>query len=132
MIVEHPIKRIYFLAICGTAMASLAAMLKQKGYKVYGSDENLYPPMSTFLEEQQIPVSRGFDPAHLDPAPDLVVVGNVISRGNAEIEEILDRKIPYISLPGALREFCDPRQTLHCGDRHPRQDDHLIHAGMGV
>ncbi|HPR86631.1 MAG TPA: UDP-N-acetylmuramate:L-alanyl-gamma-D-glutamyl-meso-diaminopimelate ligase [bacterium] len=99
-------QRIYFLAICGTAMASLAAMLKHKGYTVYGSDSGIYPPMSDFLAEQGIAAFSGFDPAHLDPAPDLVVVGNVISRGNVEIEEILDRRIPYISLPDALREFC--------------------------
>ena len=99
-------KRIYFLAICGTAMASLAAMLKAKGYHVYGSDSSIYPPMSDFLHDQGIEAFTGFDPAHLNPAPDLVVVGNVISRGNVEIEEILDRRIPYTSLPSALLEFC--------------------------
>ncbi len=99
------INRIYFLAICGSAMASLAVMLKSQGYDVYGSDEGVYPPMSTFLAENNIPVFQGFDPAHLQPAPDLVVVGNVISRGNVEIEEILDRHLPYISLPDAIREF---------------------------
>ncbi len=97
--------RIYFLAICGTAMASLAAMLKTKGYEVYGSDEGVYPPMSHFLTQQNIPVFDGFDPAHLNPAPDMVIVGNVISRGNVEIEEILDRHIPYMSLPETLRDF---------------------------
>ncbi len=86
-------------------MASLAAMFKQKGFYVYGSDEGVYPPMSTFLQEQEIGVYQGFDPAHLEPAPDLVVVGNVISRGNVEIEEILARHIPYISLPNALAEY---------------------------
>jgi UDP-N-acetylmuramate: L-alanyl-gamma-D-glutamyl-meso-diaminopimelate ligase len=98
-------KRIYFLAICGTAMASLAAMMKAKGYEVYGSDEGVYPPMSDFLAEQGIAAFEGFDAAHLDPRPDLVIVGNVISRGNVEIEEILDQHIPYMSLPEALREF---------------------------
>ncbi len=98
--------KIYFLAICGTAMASLAAMLKQMGYEVYGSDSGVYPPMSTFLEQQGIPVFDGFHPSHLDSGPDLVVIGNVISRGNVEIEEILDRHIPYLSLPDALRELC--------------------------
>ena len=93
------------MAICGTAMASLAAMLKAKGHDVYGVDEGVYPPMSTFLQEQGIPVYQGFDPAHLDPAPDLVIVGNVISRGNVEVEEVLDRHIPYTSLPSALAEF---------------------------
>lgn len=99
------IKRIYFLAICGTAMASLAAMFKSKGYEVYGSDENVYPPMSTFLAEQGIPVFEGFDPAHLEPAPDLVVIGNVMSRGNPEVEAILSRRLRYTSLPQALKEF---------------------------
>jgi len=99
------VKKIYFLAIAGTAMASLAAMMKEKGYEVYGSDDGIYPPMSTFLAENNIPVFDGFDPSHLSPKPDLVVVGNVISRGNVEIEEILARHIPYISLPDAIREF---------------------------
>ncbi|MBN1561134.1 UDP-N-acetylmuramate:L-alanyl-gamma-D-glutamyl-meso-diaminopimelate ligase, partial [candidate division KSB1 bacterium] len=98
-------KRIYFLAICGTAMASLAAMMKARGYDVYGVDEDIYPPMSDFLAEQRIKVFSGFDRKNLATAPDLVVVGNVISRGNVEIEEILNRHIPYISLPDALREF---------------------------
>lgn len=104
MELEHK-KKIYFLAICGTAMASLAAMLKTKGYEVYGSDEGVYPPMSDFLTEQNIPAFDGFNVGNLTPTPDLVVVGNVISRGNVEIEEILDRHIPYISLPDALRDF---------------------------
>jgi UDP-N-acetylmuramate: L-alanyl-gamma-D-glutamyl-meso-diaminopimelate ligase len=99
------VKRIYFLAVCGTAMASLAAMLRKKGYSVYGCDENVYPPMSTFLKENDIPVFLGYDISHLNPAPDLVIVGNVISRGNKEIEEILARHIPYLSLPEAIREF---------------------------
>ncbi|MDZ7315863.1 MAG: UDP-N-acetylmuramate:L-alanyl-gamma-D-glutamyl-meso-diaminopimelate ligase [candidate division KSB1 bacterium] len=105
MMVLQEIKRIYFLAIGGTAMGSLAALLKQKGYEVYGSDENVYPPMSDFLHEQQIPVISGFRVENLTPPPDLVIVGNVISRGNVEIEEILDRRIPYLSLPDAVREF---------------------------
>lgn len=87
-------------------MASLAAMLKQMGYRTSGSDSGVYPPMSTFLEEQNISFFSGFDPVHLDAMPDLIVVGNVISRGNVEIEEILNRQLPYISLPDALREFC--------------------------
>ena len=98
-------KRIYFLAICGTAMASLAAMMKARSYEVYGSDNGVYPPMSDFLAEQGIEAFNGFDARHLDPRPDLVIVGNVISRGNVEVEEVLDQHIPYMSLPDALREF---------------------------
>jgi len=105
LLVSQNIKKIYFLALCGTGMASLAAMMKQKGYTVYGSDKSVYPPMSDFLAEQKIPIYDGFEPAHLDPAPDLVVVGNVISRGNSELEYLLNEKIPYMSLPDVLREF---------------------------
>ena len=86
-------------------MASLAAMMKEKGFDVYGVDEGVYPPMSDFLAAQGITAFEGFDAAHLDPAPDLVIVGNVISRGNVEVEEVLDRRIAYMSLPEALREF---------------------------
>ncbi len=106
MLIERKPKNIYFLAICGTAMASLAAMLKQMGYQVTGSDAGIYPPMSTFLEKEKIPLKTGYAVEHLTPEPDLVIVGNAISRGNVEIEAILNRHIPYMSLPDALREFC--------------------------
>lgn len=97
-------KRIYFIAICGTAMASLASMLKAKGHTVYGSDENIYPPMSTFLRNQGINILEGFHAAHLKPAPDLVVIGNAMSRGNPEVEFVLENKIPYQSLSVVLKE----------------------------
>lgn len=99
------IKSVYLIAICGTGMAALAGMLKQQGVHVSGSDENVYPPMSTLLHDLGIPVFRGFDESHLDPPPDLVVVGNAMSRGNPEVEAVLERKLLYTSLPAALREF---------------------------
>ncbi len=99
------VRNIYLIAVCGTGMASLAAMLKHRGYHVSGSDENVYPPMSTFLEEQGIPVHQGFDASHLQPHPDLVIIGNAMSRGNPEVEYVLDAHLPYMSLPDALREF---------------------------
>jgi UDP-N-acetylmuramate: L-alanyl-gamma-D-glutamyl-meso-diaminopimelate ligase len=105
MLFRSEIKNIYFLAIAGTAMASLAAMFKSLGFNVYGTDKDVYPPMSTFLKEQGIQFFEGFSPSHLDPEPDLVVVGNVISRGNPEIEVILERHLAHISLPDAIREF---------------------------
>ena len=86
-------------------MAAVAAMMKEMGYDVSGSDQDVYPPMSTFLYERDIPVYSGFDPVHLEPAPDVVVVGNAISRGNTELEEILTRRIPMMSLPDSIREF---------------------------
>jgi len=93
------------IAICGTGMAALAGMLKEKGVQVRGSDQNVYPPMSTFLHDLGIPVFQGFDEKHLEPPPDLVIVGNAMSRGNPEVEAMLDRKLLYASLPAALREF---------------------------
>ncbi|HEY7790414.1 MAG TPA: UDP-N-acetylmuramate:L-alanyl-gamma-D-glutamyl-meso-diaminopimelate ligase [Vicinamibacterales bacterium] len=98
------VRRVYFIGICGTAMATLAAMLKQRGLTVTGSDAHVYPPMSDFLAEEGIAAFEGFDASHITGDLDLVVVGNAISRGNAELEEVLDRKIRYCSLPEAIRE----------------------------
>jgi len=101
----NKIKHIHMIAICGTAMGSLAAMLKSKGYKITGSDANVYPPMSTFLEEQGIPIFNGFSEENLNPNPDLVIIGNAMSRGNPEVEYVLANKIPYTSSAAALKEF---------------------------
>jgi UDP-N-acetylmuramate: L-alanyl-gamma-D-glutamyl-meso-diaminopimelate ligase len=101
----QPIKRIHLIGICGAAMASLAGMLQAKGYKVTGSDQNIYPPMSVFLEKLGILPFQGFSEHHLSPRPDLVVIGNVVSRGNPEVEFVLNERIRYASLPEVLREF---------------------------
>ncbi len=93
------------MGICGTAMASLAGILKDQGYKISGSDQNVYPPMSTQLEKLKIPIQIGFKKENLTPRPDLVIVGNVISRSNPEAEALLATDIPYTSLPKALGEF---------------------------
>src|SRR6187551_3412877 len=98
------VKRIHLIGVCGTAMATLAAMLKSKGYDVRGSDQNVYPPMSDFLASEGIRTLTGYRPEHITGDLDLVVVGNAISRGNPELEEVLDRKIRYCSLPEAIRE----------------------------
>ena len=97
-------KRIHLIGVCGTAMATLAALLKSRGHDVRGSDQNVYPPMSDFLIEQQIATLQGYLPEHITDDLDLVVVGNAISRGNPELEEVLDRKIQYCSLPEAVRD----------------------------
>ncbi|MGZ8919364.1 MAG: UDP-N-acetylmuramate:L-alanyl-gamma-D-glutamyl-meso-diaminopimelate ligase [Limisphaerales bacterium] len=99
------INSVHFVGICGTAMASVAAALKERGYTVTGSDQNVYPPMSTFLAEQQIPVIAGYDQKNLAGNPDLVIIGNAISRGNPEAEAVLERKLRYCSLPELLKEF---------------------------
>lgn len=101
----RPAAHIHLIAICGTAMGSLAGMLRERGFRVTGSDTHVYPPMSTFLAAQGIEVQEGFDAARLDPAPDLVVVGNAVSRGNPEVEAMLDRQLPYASLPEVLRDL---------------------------
>jgi UDP-N-acetylmuramate: L-alanyl-gamma-D-glutamyl-meso-diaminopimelate ligase len=94
---------VHFVGICGTAMAGVAAELHGQGVCVTGSDSAAYPPTSTFLESRGVTVFAGFRAEALDPAPDLVVVGNVVSRGNPEVEAVLDRGMPYCSLPELLR-----------------------------
>jgi UDP-N-acetylmuramate: L-alanyl-gamma-D-glutamyl-meso-diaminopimelate ligase len=99
------IKSVHFVGICGTAMASAAAAMKDKGFEVTGSDQNVYPPMSTFLAAKQIEVMNGYAEQNLARKPDLVVIGNVISRGNPEAEFVLEHKLRYCSLPELLKEF---------------------------
>jgi UDP-N-acetylmuramate: L-alanyl-gamma-D-glutamyl-meso-diaminopimelate ligase len=98
-------RTIHLMGIAGTAMASLAGMLKQRGFSVSGSDQNIYPPMSHFLDQLSIPVLTGYRAENLDPAPDLVVVGNVITKLNPEAIELARLGIPYVSLPQALQFF---------------------------
>ena len=96
---------IHLIGACGTAMGSLSGMLRERGYRVSGSDSHVYPPMSTMLADLGIDVQAGFSADHLVPAPDLVVIGNAVSRGNPEAEAVLSRRIPYLSLPEVLRDF---------------------------
>ncbi len=96
---------IHILGICGTFMGGVAILARQMGYTVTGSDANVYPPMSTQLEAQGITLHQGYDPAPLDPAPDLVVIGNAMSRGNASVEYVLNRGLPYISGPQFLADY---------------------------
>ncbi len=97
-------QRVYLIGVCGTAMATLAAMLKRRGHDVRGSDQDVYPPMSDFLAAEGIRVESGYTAEHISEDIDLVIVGNAISRGNPELEEVLDRKIRYASLPEAIRD----------------------------
>ena len=101
-------KHIHVIGIGGSAMAPLAGMLREHGYRVTGSDSGVYPPASILLESLGIPFFHAFEAAHLHPAPDLVIVGNIIARGNPELEETLDRKIPYRSMPEILEEVFLP------------------------
>jgi len=112
-------KHIHLIGVCGTAMASLAGMLKQRGFKITGSDTAAYPPMSEFLESLRIPVYQPFGVSNLKPSPDLVVVGNAISRGNVELEHVLDERIPFCSLPELLHdEFLRGKEVLVVAGTH--------------
>ena len=108
-----PSIHIHLLGICGTGMAALAGILKELGHRVTGSDEHVYPPMSTFLEGLGIPLQNGYNPENLDPRPDLVVVGNVIRRENPEAQTVEALGLPRLSLPEALNRFLvGDRQSL--------------------
>jgi len=99
------IRKIHIIGVCGTGMGSLAAMLKARGYDVRGSDAGAYPPMSDWLEEQKIPLMRGYDAANLDWGPDLVIVGNVCRAEYADAVAMREREIPHLSFPEALYHF---------------------------
>src|ERR1041384_7267120 len=111
------IKSVHFIGICGTAMASAAAAMRERGFDVTGSDQSVYPPMSTFLAGRQIEVVNGYAEANLAHHPDLVVIGNAMSRGNPEVEAVLDKKLRYCSLPDLLKEFFirGKRSLVVCG-----------------
>ncbi len=102
------IEHIHLIGVGGSAMAPLAGMLKERGFRVTGSDAGVYPPASTLLSSLGIQWHESFQQSHLQPHPDLVVVGNVIARGNPELEYVLDEKIPYRSMPQILEEFFIP------------------------
>src|SRR4030088_1015264 len=112
-------KHVHLIGICGTAMASLAGMLKQRGFRVTGSDSAAYPPMSTFLASLSIPLSQPFAETNLNPRPDVVVVGTPLSRGNVELERVLDERIPFCSMPQILHdEFLVGKEVLVVAGTH--------------
>ncbi len=112
-------RHIHLIGICGTAMASLAGMLQRQGHRVTGSDQAAYPPMSDFLAGLGIPVAQPFNATNLQPHPDLVVVGNAISRGNVELEYVLDQRLRMRSLPDLLHEeFLGGREPVVVAGTH--------------
>ncbi len=131
-------KHIHLIGVCGTAMASLAGMLQQRGFRVTGSDAASYPPMSDFLASLHIGVSQPFNQANLLPRPDLVIVGNAISRGNVELEFVLDHRIPFQSMAQVLYdEFLIDKQRLVIAGTHGKTTTSSLlawlfhHAGRG-
>ncbi|MFS0824924.1 UDP-N-acetylmuramate:L-alanyl-gamma-D-glutamyl-meso-diaminopimelate ligase [Pseudomonas phoenicis] len=128
---------IHILGICGTFMGSLAVLAKALGHRVTGSDANVYPPMSTQLEAQGIELTQGYDPAQLQPAPDLVVIGNAMSRGNPAVEYVLNKGLPYVSGPQWLADHVlQGRWVLAVAGTHGKTTTSsmlawvLEHAGM--
>jgi UDP-N-acetylmuramate: L-alanyl-gamma-D-glutamyl-meso-diaminopimelate ligase len=124
-------RRVHFIGICGTAMATLAALLKARGHKVQGSDAHVYPPMSDFLAREGIIVFDGYSPEHLDPGIDLVVVGNAVSRGNPELEAVLDGAWRYASLPETIRdEFLWDAESVVVAGTHGKTTTTAIAAWL--
>jgi len=112
-------RHIHLSGICGTAMASLAGLLKLQGHRITGSDKAAYPPMSDLLHSLGIPVLEPYAASNLDSAPDLVVIGNALSRGNPEVERILDERIPFTSMAAVVREeFLAGRESLVVAGTH--------------
>ena len=112
-------KHIHLIGICGTAMASLAGLLQLKGHRITGSDQAAYPPMSDLLGRLGIPIAEPFSEANLQPHPDLVIVGNAMSRGNVELEYVLDQRIPFTSLAAVIHdEFLRGRESLVVAGTH--------------
>jgi UDP-N-acetylmuramate: L-alanyl-gamma-D-glutamyl-meso-diaminopimelate ligase len=113
------VQHVHVIGIGGSAMAPLAGMLREQGFRVTGSDSGVYPPASVLLEGLGISFFNTFDAVHLEPTPDLVVIGNIIARGNPEVEEVLDRKIPYRSMPEILEEvFLPGRHSIVVSGTH--------------
>lgn len=98
--------RIHILGICGTFMGGLAMLARQLGHEVTGSDANVYPPMSTLLEKQGIELIQGYDASQLDPQPDLVIIGNAMTRGNPCVEAVLEKHPLYVRSTVAARFLC--------------------------
>src|ERR1700761_250834 len=113
------VKHVHLIGICGTAMASLAGMLQLQGHTVTGSDAAAYPPMSDLLQTLGIPVMEPYAEKNLEPPPDLVIVGNAISRGNVELEYVLDQRIPFRSMAQTVyEEFLTERESLVVAGTH--------------
>jgi UDP-N-acetylmuramate: L-alanyl-gamma-D-glutamyl-meso-diaminopimelate ligase len=112
-------KHIHLIGICGTAMASLAGLLQLKGHRVTGSDQAAYPPMSNLLRDLGVPIAEPFAESNLEPAPDLIIVGNALSRGNVEVETMLDRRIPFTSMARIVHEeFIAGHESLVVAGTH--------------
>ena len=125
-------RHVHLIGICGSAMASLAGMLQLQGWRVTGSDKAAYPPMSDLLEQLHIPIAQPFSETNLEPRPDLVIVGNAISRGNPELEYVLDQHIPFRSLAQLIHEEFLVGSRIARDRRDAWQDHNDQHAGVDL
>jgi UDP-N-acetylmuramate: L-alanyl-gamma-D-glutamyl-meso-diaminopimelate ligase len=129
-VTEAP-RKFHFLGICGTAMGSVAAALRERGFAVTGSDENIYPPMSTFLEEKGIALYQDYRAENIPADADVVVIGNAMKRGNPEVETVLNRKLFYLSLPEVLKNyFLRDRHNLVVSGTHGKTTTTALLAWM--
>ena len=124
--------KVHLSGVCGTAMASLAGVLIARGDQVTGSDQDVYPPMSTQLDELGVPILTPYAEANVSPEADLVVIGNALSRGNPEVEAVLDRRQPMTSMPAFLGEqFISRRRSLVVAGTHGEPRQVLVPLGAG-
>ncbi|MBW2469979.1 MAG: UDP-N-acetylmuramate:L-alanyl-gamma-D-glutamyl-meso-diaminopimelate ligase [Deltaproteobacteria bacterium] len=129
--IPENVHKIHLIAVCGTGMGALASMLKSQGFDISGSDQKIYPPMSDFLREQGIHIMDGFEAAHLSDRPDLVIVGNAVTRENPEAREMMQMGIPYCSMPQALnRFFAEDKKALLVAGTHGKTTTASILAWM--
>jgi UDP-N-acetylmuramate: L-alanyl-gamma-D-glutamyl-meso-diaminopimelate ligase len=136
-LIPEKVNKIHLIAVCGTGMGALACMLKELGYSVSGSDQKVYPPMSSFLRQRGIGISEGFAPAHIPPETDLVIIGNAVRKDNPEALAVSDQAIPYCSMPQALNRFAARgKKTLLIAGTHGKTTTSsllawvLYHAGL--
>ena len=116
---NQELRHVHFIGICGTAMGAVAVAMQEQGFVVTGSDEKVFPPMSDFLRAKGIPLAEGYRPENIPPDADLIVVGNAIGRGNSELEQVLNRRLSYQSLPETLRHyFLHGRRNLVVAGTH--------------
>ena len=129
--IPENVHKIHLIAVCGTGMGALACMLKCQGFDISGSDQKIYPPMSDFLREQGIQIMNGFKAAHLSDRPDVVIVGNAVTRENPEAEKMMEMGIPYCSMPQALNRFvAEDKKVLLIAGTHGKTTTASILAWM--
>ena len=129
--IPENVHKIHLIAVCGTGMGALACMLKSRGFDISGSDQKIYPPMSDFLREQGIHIMDGFEAAHLSDRPDLVIVGNAVTRDNPEVQKMMQMGISYCSMPQALnRFFAEDKKALLVAGTHGKTTTASILAWM--